>query len=468
MKRMLAVVAVCGMSWLLLAVARLPAATEQPATRPADGKLIVHEWGTFTGFAGSDGVHIPFGTLPGSDVPDFVITRREQAQRLDPKIDAFSLIDWGKGGGVLALQRMETPVIYFHAAQPRDVSVAVDFPHGLLTEFYPPVRKMTPAFGEAPGEPSPQRADGSPTTRPIPKPAKLDGGSLDWGRVRIIPRTAGEHPAHMPEVPKPPAAVAGTAANIASHYEYARDTDAATVQFSDRPAEQHDERFLFYRGLGDFVLPIALKARDDDHFQLISTAAQPIPFAVLLRMADGRAHFAIYMDVTGRQEMALPTESVSPDQVGEAIAQALMAQGLFEKEARAMVKTWSSNWLGDAGTRVLYAVPRPITDTLLPLRIAPEPDETVRVMVGRIDVLTPSQEARIQSLLSTSLKTKVIAPEDAQLLRNLGRFLDPALERASKLRANPDGQREVSALRWLYWNAPKPEQQQTAASATSH
>jgi len=89
-------------------------------------------------------------------------------------------------------------------------------------------------------------------------------------------------------------------------------------------------------------------------------------------------------------------------------------------------------------------------------------------MVGRIDVLTPSLEARIQSLLSTSLKTKAIAPEDAQLLRNLGRFLDPALERASKLRANPDGQREVSTLRWLYWNAPKPEQQQAAASATSH
>ena len=458
MKRMLALVAVCGIGWLSLAVAFSPAASEQPTNRPASEKLIVHEWGTFTGFAGSDGVHIPFGTAPGNDLPAFVMTRREQAPRLDPKIDAFSLIDWGKGGGAVALQRMETPVVYFYTAEPRDVTVAVDFPQGLLTEFYPPVRKMSPAFGYAPGELGARRRDGSPTTQPIPKVAKLDGGSLDWGRVRIIPQVAGERPAHMPEVPKPPAGAAA-ALNLARHYEYARETDAATVQFSDRPGEQHEERFLFYRGLGDFTLPITLTSRDDDHFEMNAAAEQPIPFAILLRIADGRARFAIYTDITGRQSLTLPAETVSPDQVGDTLIRALMSQGLFEKEARAMVKTWSSNWLGDAGTRLLYAVPRPITDALLPLHISPQPDETVRVMIGRIDVLTPSQEAKIVSLLSTSIEPNTaMAPEDVACLRNLGRFLDPALERAAKLRLSADSKRETSTLRWRFWNAPKPEQ----------
>ncbi len=129
-----------------------------------------------------------------------------------------------------------------------------------------------------------------------------------------------------------------------------------------------------------------------------------------------------------------------------------------------MVKTWSSTWLGDPGTRVLYTVPRPVTDALLPLRIAPAPDETVRVLVGRIDIMTPQQEAQIQSLLAASLKAKGISADDAAALRALGRFLDPALSRAAKLRATPNAVREAHALRWLFDNAPKPEQQPAAAT----
>lgn len=457
MKRMLVVLAVCGLAGVALALnfptlpaGPAPAAGALPSTPPADGKLIVHEWGTFTGFAGSDGVHLPFGTTIGGDLPPFVVNRLNQATRQNVKINIGFLFT--KGGGVYALQRMETPVIYFYTAQPRDVSVGVDFPRGLLTEFYPPVRGMSPAFGDGPGElnaveRAPVLNGALPATRPD---AKFERGSLDWGTVRLIPQVAGERAASMPEVPK--------TAGAASHYQYARETDAATVQFSDRPGERYEERFLFYRGLGDFTLPMKLTAAAGDRFEMNNAGAQPIRFALLLRVAEGRARFALYHDIKGKQAMALPAETLALDEVGDAIARALVAEGLYEKEARAMVKTWSSNWLGEPGTRVLYTVPRAVTDGLLRLRIAPAPNETVRVLVGRIDVMTPEQEAKIQSLMATSLQTKALAPADAAWLRSFGRFFDPAIERAAKLRGSPNAKLESDTLRALYFSAPRAAQ----------
>src|SRR5439155_141149 len=70
--------------------------------------------------------------------------------------------------------------------------------------------------------------------------------------------------------------------------------------------------------------------------------------------------------------------------------------------ARAMVKPWEDSWFREAGTatRLLYTIPRPATDALLPLAITPTPDELVRVMVGRVDIITREQEAKIATLLT--------------------------------------------------------------------
>ena len=473
MTRILATIALGALAIFCLAASPLsllnvptdesPVAPVIPPLGPTE-KLTLHEWGTFTGFAGSDGVHIPFGIAVGSELPQFVIDRRTQAQRLGMKINPWG--DFGKADGVVALQRMETPVIYFYTDKSRWVNVAVDFPKGLLTEFYPPVRAFGPEFGVGPGEyrylPTPPLPRVTkPATRPVE--AKLDHGSLDWGQVLLLPQVKNQRPTYMPEVQNIPGGGA--------HYAFARETDAATVQFSDRAGEAHDERFLFYRGLGNFDLPVTLRALDDDRFELKTTGGDAIPFAILLRIspADGRARFAVYTDITDCQPMTLPSDSVSPDQVGDAIVRGLVTEGLYEKEARAMVKTWSSTWLGDAGTRVLYALPRPVTDSLLPLHIAPTPSETVRVLVGRIDIMTPSQETRIASLLASAPQTKSLSADDAAVIRPFaGRFLHPALQRAAQLRGGvPANQREMQALLWHYYNAPKPEAKPAAGNAAA-
>ncbi len=42
---------------------------------------------------------------------------------------------------------METPAIYFYAKEPRTVGVSVQFPRGLITEWYPQASRVGPAMG---------------------------------------------------------------------------------------------------------------------------------------------------------------------------------------------------------------------------------------------------------------------------------------------------------------------------------
>src|SRR5262245_18673899 len=99
-------------------------------------ELIVHEWGTFTSYSGSDGVRLEFRPLVDDDLPPFVLDRFLQTGVEDP-------ISKSK---LRVRLRMETPVTYFYTNRERDVNVKVKFPNGLLTEFYPPVEHMKPSF----------------------------------------------------------------------------------------------------------------------------------------------------------------------------------------------------------------------------------------------------------------------------------------------------------------------------------
>ena len=86
--------------------------------------------GTFTSFAGSDGVNLEFRPLVTNDLPPFVLNAASQAGIPLLKQQLF------------ARQRMETPVTYFYTDVPRTVNVRVDFPQGLLTEWYPVVKNV--------------------------------------------------------------------------------------------------------------------------------------------------------------------------------------------------------------------------------------------------------------------------------------------------------------------------------------
>ena len=135
-----------------------------PATE-AVGEFVVHEWGTFTTFSGSDGVFLDFRPLAANhnDLPNYVLDRGYYAQ------NPAGLLSKSRLRGRV---RMETPVTYFYTDRPRSVDVRVDFPDGLLTEFYPPVRELLPAIDEE---------------NIFDNGERMGNSSLNWGTVDLIP-----------------------------------------------------------------------------------------------------------------------------------------------------------------------------------------------------------------------------------------------------------------------------------------
>ena len=123
-----------------------------------------------------------------------------------------------------------------------------------------------------------------------------------------------------------------------------------------------------------------------------------------------------------------------------------------------MVNTWRSSWFGEEGTRLLYFVPQKLTDELLPLTVEPKPAETVRVLVGRLDLMSPEQEAAVTQVVKESAAARRVAVEEAresggqfkyplpEAVRKLGRLAEPALTRVRHVTADNNLSWEAAAL----------------------
>jgi hypothetical protein len=332
------------------------------------------------------------------------------------------------------LQRMETPVTYFYTDQPRTVEVRVDFPQGLLTEWYPVVKNPEPAFSKT-------------------DPPKTGFKYLDWGTVRLTPQEQfADIRVRSPVVKKLPFGDplldkhVSLAANDAQwealpaslppvsaddHYGRARETDAAIVETVDAEGGSNFEKFLFYRGVGNFDLPLKLVALGNDRFEVSNTGDMATGALILLRAEKGRIRFTRLDPVAAcaTSEIRLPATFATIGDLADATEQALVEAGLYEKEARAMVNTWRSSWFGEDGTRLLYLLPEKLTDELLPLSIKPAPDERVRVMVGRLETLTPEDCQRLARVLA---EPNAATPPTNQAVKfalaPLGRFAEPAVQ----------------------------------------
>ncbi len=185
------------------------------AQNPSAKELIVHEWGTFTTFSGSDGAFLDFRPLAAQhqDLPNYVLDRGSYSTNLSRLLTKSRL--WGR-------VRMETPVTYFYTDQVRTVDVQVDFPQGLLTEFYPPVTSFQPPIQEA-------QIFGQGET--------LGKSNLVWNKVDLIP------PSQLaPNVENATLrnqlieSISGSLVPHAAneqHYAAARATDSAIVHFRD-------------------------------------------------------------------------------------------------------------------------------------------------------------------------------------------------------------------------------------------
>src|SRR4029078_10730906 len=84
-----------------------------------ESRLIAHEWGTFTSVQGADGVQLEWNPLVTTELPKFVYDRGRPNG--NPRLARYS--DYASKGALVALQRMETPVIYFYSAKEQKVDV---------------------------------------------------------------------------------------------------------------------------------------------------------------------------------------------------------------------------------------------------------------------------------------------------------------------------------------------------------
>jgi len=388
-----AVITAAGYTLLPVSGDAVAAAPESPPAPTPQG-LVVHEWGTFTSFSGSDGV--PVGFQPSNDdLPSFVYYTHDENSKLGRL---------ARGG----LVSMETPVIYFYADRETRVGVTVDFPRGWITEWYP--------FAAA----APSRAARSD---------KTGGQSIRWD-VTLAPTDPAAFPTEKGR----------------NHYYAARETDATPLRAEvvTREDERNPslrggsvvqrERFLFYRGVGTFAPPVTVRALGGGKVKVVNASGGKATGLVLVTVRAGQVGFRVLPDVEsgGDAVATLPDATGSVADLGDALVKSLTAAGLYEREARAMVKTWDSAWFKEEGSRLLYLVPRAKTDELLPLKVEPKPTEVVRVLVGRHDFLTPAQEAAVDQnvVRARTAQAELDAAENA--LRQLGRFSPEARRLAAE------------------------------------
>ena len=351
---------------------------------PRPDGLTVHEWGTFTTVAGLDGRPIEWLPLGGpADLPCFV-------EHFDNNPFIKSAPNWGAQlsyadarSRLKAKVRMETPVLYFYAPREQTVNVKVDFRGGLVTEWYPKATVSQMAVQEK------------------TLSEKGGGSNIEWKNVKITP----DSKAKFQSDGRP------------SHYYTARETEAAPVQAAGK-----DEKFLFYRGIGNFEVPISAQVTSAGKILVTASSGDAIPAIVLFENRGGKIGYRVHGAFQGELKLDIPELGSDARSLQSELEEMLTASGLYAKEAQAMVKTWRDSWF-EEGTRLFYIVPKHTVDTILPLRVDPSPAHAARSFVGRMEVITPAIVKTVQDAISAN---------DTATLTKYARFLGPITDRIER------------------------------------
>ena len=185
--------------------------------------------------------------------------------------------------------------------------------------------------------------------------------------------------------------------------------------------------------MGTFPPPVTVRALGGDKVRVVNSSGGKATGLVLVTVRGGKIGFRPVgeLEPGTTLDSQLPIDGTRAD-LGAFLVKELTAAGLYEKEARAMVKTWDAAWFGEEGTRLLYLVPRTKTDELLPLTMDPKPTEVVRVLVGRHDFLTPEAEATAEKEVQRVRAAQNELSAGYAELQKLGRFSAQAQTIAAK------------------------------------
>jgi hypothetical protein len=379
-------------SWILSVLVVITAAAvavTATTNEQTPSSLAVHEWGTFTSVAGLDGKPMPWLPLGGpNDLPCFV----EYYQNLLFKVAGpgalANAIDYNKARAqLLGTIRMETPVLYFYSPKREVVKVGVAFPQGFVTEWYPKatVTQSNVTVGAL---------DKSTNTK----------ATIKWNSVEVLTSDSDYYPRGLGPI--------YAKSSAPSHYYAARNTDANPLR-----VEGLYEKFLFYRGVGNFPVPLNVTVTPEGQISVKHLAGKPS--VILFESRGGKLGYTVVDTSKNEALLDSPALTGNFDALRHELEHALVAHGLYEKEATAMVDTWRDSWF-EEGTRIFYIVPSAMVDKILPLSVDPKPQQTARVFVGRVEVLTPTTLKAVETAL---------AANDTSVVNTYGRFLGPIIER---------------------------------------
>lgn len=344
--------------------------------------LTIHEWGTFTSVAGADGAPADWYALGcKSDLPKFVN-------------------DYGYRGFKYTLRstvRMETPVLYFYSQRELNANVKVSFPQGLITEWYPKAEYKVLHDNAV---------DGETSFRDLT-------GTIEWRNIKVEPNTSPMLPVD----------------NGGNRYYAARETDSAPLTVGD----QH-EKFLFYRGVGRFPVPLLARVSEDGRIAVENGGRQPVSEVILFENRGGRLGYRRAGSLQSATTLTSPSLDGSLPALRRDLESVLVREGLFPKEAHAMVETWRDSWF-EEGSRLIYILPTSSVDAILPLQIDPAPLKRTRVFVGRIELITPETIRTVESAITAN---------DLATFARYERFMEPIMARIHT--ANPANVKETERL----------------------
>ncbi len=408
------------------------------AAASAAGDYVAHEWGTFTSLQGGNGDLILWKPLETSVLPGFVYNSEKAG--LNRMVKGL-----GKGS-MLTLQRMETPVIYFYTETEQTIDVQVKFPKGLVTEWYPQAKKIGPSFAVKAGDTAdpiasfiPNYAGGVTVSNEFTSSESL----IHWPEVKLIPTKMSR------EMPLP-------LEKSGNHYFAARETDSALVRLNAAAVpeiQMEQEKFLFYRGVGSFKTPLRVTISSSGALTLENQGKETLAHLFFLKVEKGAGKFIhiekIKPNTPQTIEPNLSRGTLAMKNLQEEISvdmqRALVSEGLYPREAAAMVNTWKDSWFTENGWRMLYTLPREWTDGVLPAELNPPPSKFVRVMVGRSELIPPAIETELAAQIKKALQGN---PGELQAsLKKLGRFSESFLFRAlAKANPSKDDYAKVSKI----------------------
>lgn len=354
----------------------------------------IHEWGTFSALQTEGGA--PLGWINTEDEPVPKFCHRLSRNLLVPVDDlAPTYAKDAPRAHPDVILRLETPVVYFHppanATLPQKVDFRVDFRGGWLTEYYPDAQVGAPGLQNR----TFRYGRLNPDTQ----------GSLDWkgllvGKEGTFPKTDDRvwlAPRHVKAAPI-------TAAGGES------------------------ERFLFYRGIAYSPAPLITRRSGDGrtlsiHGNLPPDLARHAPLRMpKLWLADIREDGSTaFRTIPGQKVGAgrLPEITAVPATFEEkeySIArlgalrsemhEGLVADGLHSDEADALLNTWDASYFRSHGMRLFFLVPRAWTDYVLPIKTSLDAD-IARVMVGRLELITPKQRTALKRIRETQTPSSV-------------------------------------------------------------